>query len=153
MDIFEYLRDEERLILDKLQDLVHNFGTKSRETVFDDVKLMCDKLRGYSRKQTVLLLDKIEGKNDQYATELKETEKQRNKLSEELDNMLMVHVDEPGYKEYLSNILRYMQTYAEASDSLYRALERAKPPEIGIIDNNLQTAIHSDVGFNSLVEH
>jgi cell division septum initiation protein DivIVA len=114
---------------------------------------MCDKLRGYSRKQTVLLLDKIEGKNDQYATELKETEKQRNKLSEELDNMLMVHVDEPGYKEYLSNILRYMQTYAEASDSLYRALERAKPPEIGIIDNNLQTAIHSDVGFNSLVEH
>lgn len=149
MDIFDYLKEEQDMVRKSLKELVDDFSETTREKLFDDVKAALDKLRGYCKKQSVLLVDEIgnlKGPANFQATKLK-----RNKLLEDLDNLVMVHVDEPGYKEYLMHLLSFAEEYFDASARLYEELEDRLPKELhDKINENLQTVIHSDVGFNSL---
>jgi hypothetical protein len=150
MDIFDYLKEEEELIQADLSDLVKNFPQKTRETVFDEVKLVCDKLRGHCKKQAVLLLDKIQTENG-FAANLESTRRSKDKLLSELENLVMVHVDEPGYREYLANILHCAEDYFAVSRQLYAKLKGSlSNKQLEAINSDLRTVIHSDVGFNSL---
>jgi hypothetical protein len=155
MNIFKYLEEEEDITESKLAELVKNFTQETREEIFDGVKLICDLLRGHGEKQTSLLLAKIpkqDAKNGCQAL-IEETVKARDLVTSEIGNLVMVHVDEPGYKEYLANLLRCAQNYFKKSKSLYARLPTILSPElIKSIDEDLTMTIHSDVGFNTLQE-
>jgi hypothetical protein len=149
MDIFDYLKEEQEMVRKSLKDLVDDFSETTREKLFDDVKAALDKLRGYCKKQSVLLVEEIGALKGLASFEA--TKQKRVKLLEDLDNLVMVHVDEPGYKEYLMHLLSFAEEYFEASAKLYEELTDRLPKELhDKINQNLQTVIHSDVGFNSL---
>lgn len=149
MDIFDYLKEEQEMVRKSLKELVDDFSETSREKLFDDVKAALDKLRGYCKKQSVLLVDEIG--NLKGLASFEATKQKRAKLLEDLDNLVMVHVDEPGYREYLMHLLSFAEEYFEASGKLLGELKEKLPQELhNKINQNLQTVIHSDVGFNSL---
>jgi hypothetical protein len=147
-DVFKYLREEQAFILSGLKELVQSFPEKTREEVFDEVKLVCDKLRGYFKKQATLLLDELENRNE-YSGLIKKTEKTHDRLSGDLENLVMIHVDEPGYRSYLANLLKDCEMYFSASDELFAQLGTTlSKPVLKRINEKLSKIIHSDVGFN-----
>jgi hypothetical protein len=149
-DIFSYLKEEEDLAESGLKELVDGFREKTREEVFDEVKLDCDRLRGYLKKQSALLLDHLKDQGG-ITAQLKDTVKERDELFADMDNLVMVHVDEPGYQEYLANLLQRSKNYFYASETLYGKLKEVLPKQnLYEINENLRVVIHSDVGFNSL---
>jgi len=151
-DVFNYLKEEQALTIANLSELVQNFSDKNREEVFDEVKLVCDQLRGYLKKQSVLLIDELENKNEKgYSSLLKETKKMQDQLFDDLETIVMVHVDEPGYGSYLSNLLKHAEDYFAASQKLFVKLRETLPePTLNKVNEKLATIIHSDVGFNSI---
>src|SRR6516162_4714567 len=96
-DVFKYLKEEQAFVVASLKELVQNFPEKNREEVFDDVKLVCDKLGGYFKKQATLVLDEVENDNE-YPGLIKKTKKTHDRLLDDLENLVMIHVDEPGYR-------------------------------------------------------
>jgi hypothetical protein len=150
MDVFAYLQEEQALVLSSLKELVQNFSDKSREEVFDEVKLVCDKLRAYLKKYAVLVLDELEEMKFE-SPSLKETKERRDQLLGDLENLVMVHVDEPGYRDYLANLLEVSQDYFDTSNRLSKKLSETLPKAtLDKLNEKLRTIIHSDVGFNSL---
>jgi hypothetical protein len=152
MNIFTFLSEEANLIEPKLNELVHNIANLSREKVFADVKLICDELRGYWQKQGILLLDKLEA-DSSCAPQLKVVLECRDQLKAELETLVMVHVDEPGYKKYLESLLGKAQAYFGASANLYDKLNQVlSKSSVERLNEECATLIHSDVGYNNLQE-
>lgn len=148
--VFKYLKEEQAFVLSNLQELVQNFRDKSREEVFDDVKLICDKLRGYFKKQSTLVFDELENENE-YTGYIKKAKKTHDRLFDDLENLVMVHVDEPGYRSYLANLLKDCEMYFSASDELFDKLAGSLPKQVlKRINEKLTNIIHSDVGFNAI---
>jgi hypothetical protein len=152
INTFDYLDEEANLIEGKLADLLLQMNEKSREQVFDDVKLICDNLQGYCQKQAGLLLDNIiTDKQTEYSSELEATLKSRDKLITDLGDLVMVHVDEPGYRAYLEGLFDRARTYFGSSRSLYKKLKESLPIDLlNRIDSELTNIIHNDVGYNAL---
>jgi hypothetical protein len=152
MNIFEFFEEEEELIEKKLGDLVSSFTEDTREEIFDDVKLILDLLKGHCDKQKAALLDKI-AEFDGCKQSIEETVKARDLVIAQIGDLVMVHVDEPGYKEYLVDLLKRVQSYFKISETLYKALQNSLPEaSIKSLDEAFTSMIHSDVGFNSLQE-
>lgn len=150
MDVFDFLKEEQDLIRAELTELVKNFRHKTRERLFDEVKLICDKLRGYVEKQSSLLLTGLPI-NDDLDSQLKSTQEKREELVGDLNNLLMVHVDEPGYRDCLANMLNRTLDYFTASEELYITIQLYLPKQTrDQMNKDLKDLIHSDVGFNSL---
>ncbi|PWU00400.1 MAG: hypothetical protein C5B53_04120 [Candidatus Melainabacteria bacterium] len=148
--VFNYLKEEQDFVIANLRELVKNLPDKNREEVFDEVKLICDKLRGYFKKQSSLLLDELENKGE-YSGLIKKTKKTHDRLFDDLENLVMIHVDEPGYRSYLANLLKDCEIYFSASDELFAKLAQTLPkPALKRINEKLSKIIHSDVGFNAL---
>src|SRR6516164_8263393 len=149
-NIFKYLEEEQELIQDKLANLVRDFRQSTREQNFDEVKLICDRLRAYCKKQLDLLLDKIQDRTRCQA-ELEETNRKRASILDDLNELVMIHVDEPGYDDYLVKLLNHTESFFQTSKTLYDTLSRTVSSQVpGKIDADLQEVIHSDVGFNEL---
>jgi hypothetical protein len=150
MNIFSFLKEEQDLVQNELTELVDKFRHRTREANFDAIKLICDKLRGYCKKQLELLLAKIDAESG-FKAELEEANNQRERLLSDINDLVMVHVDEPGYEEYLVNLLNHTKDFFAASNKLYAKLPAAiSQPALGKIDADLQEAMHAGVGFNNL---
>jgi hypothetical protein len=155
MNIFDFMREEEDITVKRLQELVKDFFVETREEGFDKVKLILDILQGHCDKQKALLLDKLPelDKSDTCKRALADTIEARDNLIAEIGDLVMVHVDEPGYKEYLVKLLRTTQNYFDVSKKLYKTLQETLPKEsIKSLDEGLTAMIHSDTGFNTLQE-
>lgn len=151
MELFSYLREEEQMAKSSLEDLIKGFGVRNREEVFDEVKAVLDRLRGYIKKQSVLLLDRIVDLDGVETALLKGTTSKRDQLLAEVGNLVMVHVDEPGYLSYLTALLERTEDYFNNSDKLYAELQKSLPKEgLDKLNDMVTDAVHSDVGFNSL---
>jgi hypothetical protein len=155
MNIFDFMREEEDITVKKLQELVKDFSEETREEGFDKVKLILDILRGHCDKQKALLLDKMTelDKSSRCKRAIEETIEAREHLIAEIGDLVMVHVDEPGYKEYLARLLRTAENYFDVSKKLYKILQETLSQEsIKSLDEGLTSMIHSDTGFNTLQE-
>lgn len=150
MDIFEYLSAEQKDIEEKLIELTDNYDTWSREQVFDRVKVVCDAIMGHLKKQSNLLLDNLT-KTEDLVPLMQEAQTDRAKVEEEIGQLVMVHVDEPAYEEYLSNLLRVIEEHIQFSKSFYARLkDNANPNEIKSINQSVKDMILHTSEYNAI---
>ncbi len=150
MDIFEYF-DEERTDLEaKLKELTDNYSTWTREQVFDRVKLICDGIMAHLKKQQSLLLDNLTP-SDKLAKSTQECMIDRQKVEDEIGQLVMVHVDEPAYDEYLSNLLKVLEEHISFSKRFYKQVrDLADPADLTKINTNLKDMILHSAEYNAI---
>jgi flavorubredoxin len=150
MDIFEYLVEEHKDIEEKLIELTDNYTVWSREQVFDRVKVVCDAIMGHLKKQENILLNNLT-KTEDLMPLMKECQADRAKVEEEIGQLVMVHVDEPGYEEYLSNLLKVIEEHITFSKRFYADLRaNANPAEIKNIDAKLKDMVLHTSEYNAI---
>ncbi|HEY9733182.1 MAG TPA: hypothetical protein V6C89_14790 [Drouetiella sp.] len=150
MDIFEYLAAEHNDIEAKLIELTDNYDTWSREQVFDRVKVVCDAIMGHLKKQENILLNNL-SKTADLMPLMEDAQVDRAKVEEEIGQLVMVHVDEPGYEEYLSNLLRVIEEHIAFSKSFYEKLRaNANPGELKKINQSLSDMVLHTSEYNAI---
>jgi|688.fasta_scaffold178624_2 hypothetical protein len=150
MDIFEYLAAEHNDIEAKLIELTDNYDTWSREQVFDRVKVVCDAIMGHLKKQENILLNNLT-KTADIVPLMEGAQVDRAKVEEEIGQLVMVHVDEPGYEEYLSNLLRVIEEHIAFSKSFYASLkDNANPNELKKINQSLNDMVLHTSEYNAI---
>jgi len=150
MDIFEYLAEEHNDIDEKLIELTDNYETWSREKVFDHVKVVCDAIMGHLKKQENILLSNLT-KTADLVPLMQDAQVDRAKVEEEIGQLVMVHVDEPGYQEYLSNLLKVIEEHISFSKSFYAKLkENANPAELKKINESLKDMVLHTSEYNAI---
>lgn len=148
MDVFEFFSAEHDLTERKLRNLAENYFNWTREQVFDGIKEACDHIRGHLDKEEELLLEKLQGKGTT-TRHLEELAHDKQSLLGEIENLVMVHVDEPGYDEYLkslhSRFVEHVQRCRRAFDHIKKHADKKQLDEINEELNEL--IVHS-VGYN-----
>ncbi|HEY9677980.1 MAG TPA: hypothetical protein V6C76_08215 [Drouetiella sp.] len=150
MDIFEYLVAEQSDIEQKLIELTDNYETWSREKIFDRVKVVCDAIMGHLKKQENILLNNL-SKTPDIQKMMEEAQVDRAKIEEEIGQLVMVHVDEPAYDEYLSNLLKVIEQHMAFSKDFYSRLKaNANPSEIKKINQSLNDMVLHTAEYNAI---
>lgn len=150
MDIFEYLTEEHNDIEEKLIELTDNYDTWSREKIFDRVKVVCDAIMGHLKKQENILLNNLTKTSDLVPL-MQSAQVDRAKVEEEIGQLVMVHVDEPAYEEYLSNLLRVIEEHIAFSKSFYAQLkDQANPNELVKINQSLKDMVLHTAEYNAI---
>ncbi len=128
-------------IEEKLIELTDNYDSWSREKVFDSVKVVCDAIMGHLKKQENILLNNLTNTED-LAALMQSAQVDRAKVEEEIGQLVMVHVDEPAYEEYLSNLLKVIEEHIAFSKSFYAKLrDNANPSELKKINQSLKDMV------------
>lgn len=150
MNIFEYFDEEERDIEAKLEALNANYEIWTREQVFDKVKEVCDAIMGHLKKQNALLLNNIKGV-PALAGMLADAQKDHLKVQDEIGQLVEVHVDEPGYDEYLKNLLVVLEEHIEFSKRLYENIDKSvNPQDLDNLNAQFNNLILHSTDFNAL---
>jgi hypothetical protein len=150
MNVFEYFAEEEQHMEQSLAELIANYEIWSREQVFDAVKVICDSIKGHLKKQSILLLSKLEG-SAQRTGLLDEARNDHDRIEEEIGQLVEVHVDEPNYDEYLRNLLKALKQHIAFSKRLYGGVQRSvSKPELDRLNEEFSNVILHSTDFNYL---
>lgn len=150
MNIFEYFDEEERDIEAKLEALTANYEIWTREQVFDKVKEVCDAITGHLKKQSTLLVSNIKG-HDSLSDLYEAAQRDHRKVEDEIGQLVEVHVDEPGYDEYLKNLLNVLHEHIAFSKKLYADIKaKVEPASLDALNEKFNNMILHSTDFNSL---
>jgi hypothetical protein len=150
MELFEYLKEEDQIIEDKLNDLIKNFQAKTREEIFDSVKVLCDLIRAIVDKKSTLVTAKLS--NIGVEAPLKEEAiNDRQTLLEEIESLVMVHVDEPGFDDLLKNLHKRYHSHRNFWFGMEKKLPTIlSPNKRSELEANFKSFSHAITGFNTL---
>lgn len=150
MDIFEYFDEEHADIEAKLKEVTENYNSWTREQVFDRVKLICDAIMGHLKKQQNLLLDNLTP-SAQLTSLMQDCQKDRFKVEEEIGQLVMVHVDEPAYQEYLSHLLKVIEEHIAFSRGFYQKLRSfAQKSDLNDVNSKLKDMVLHSADYNAI---
>jgi hypothetical protein len=151
MNIFEYLEDEGRFLDKKLTEILRSLQESTREEIFDEIKLSCDNVGGYLRKQKELVLDPLADFETTLKTQFGAHREKMDALRNELETLTMVHVDEPGYDKYIHSLLLRVKECNTSLKQLSEHLSKTVPESrINNLNEQVDQIAHGSVQFNSL---
>jgi len=133
-----------------LEELIKNYPKMTREAAFAQVKGICGAIENHLRKQKTLLIDNLP-QDSLDCPILKESENDRAKVSEEMGQLVMVHVDEPEYVGCLSKLLQAVNGHIEFSERFYAHLRKMIPKEnLDGINSSLEEEVFTLADFDKL---
>ena len=151
MEIFAFLEEEALDIEKKLKELRKNYSQWSREHVFDRVKLICDAIGGHLKKEKDLLTGNVDLHSAQVKELMSEREKDSAKLTEEVGQLVMVHVDEPEYEECLNKLLQAVEQHVSFSRHFYARLKgQMTQGQLDSTNQQLTDVVHHSADYNSI---
>lgn len=104
-----YLDEDGERVGKSLSMTAENYADWSQDQVFESTKKVLDGVRMHLEKETIVLSNLKN--NDGLEDYLKEVATQELKLNDEIDNLVMIHVDEPGFEQGLESISAKFQQY------------------------------------------
>lgn len=111
MDVFEYLKNDGAHIAERLNNIASQYSEWPRDRVFEETKRALQEMKIYFTKEA-LLINNL--KDDGETKEVVETaEKQRKSLEAAVENLVMIHVDEPGFEQGLDTIAEKMTQHCD----------------------------------------
>lgn len=122
MDVFKYLNDDGDAIAHRLNDTVANFGEWPQERLFEETKKAFGSLEGHFDKEKMIV------KNiDNSPTVVPLSEKAEADITvmkEAIDSIVMIHIDEPGFRNALISLAdKFNEHRAFCRDEYYTALK------------------------------
>lgn len=102
MNVFHYLSEDHSAISKRLEETTENYSTWTRDRIFEESKNILQAIKDHFKKEHLLVNNlKDESGMHQVLSTLNNQEKE---IKSEMDNLVMIHVDEPGFEQGLESI-------------------------------------------------
>lgn len=125
MNPFDLLEREEQAIIDQIDLLIANYATWSMDEVFANVKAAIDLIRNHIHRKENLVLGRVQSKEG-LEDIVKRFYQLRTEIDETIDNLVMIHVDEPGFEQLLEKLAAQFKNVVRLSqEELFPAIEKA----------------------------
>ena len=123
MDVFKYLEDDNASIVQHLSDTAKNYSEWSRERVFEEAK------KAFASAHKHLAIESILENNLKdpapVQSVLSELSKLKNEITAELEQIVELHIDEPGFEQSIETIADKFNQYAQFSkQKFYPAMQK-----------------------------
>ena len=123
MNVFEHLQSQCDTIDKRLQEIVTHYPDWPRDRIFEDTKRELKAINKHFQQQTLLFTRA--DKNGRVSSLKTATDKAQESIKSEIDNLVMIHVDEPGFEQGLEDIAEDFNCYRQFSEgTLYPELEK-----------------------------
>lgn len=141
---FDLLEREEQAIVDQIDLLIKNYATWSMDEVFANVKAAIDLIRKHIHQKENLVLARVQSKSG-LEDIVKRFYQLRTEIDETIDNLVMIHVDEPGFEQLLEKLGQQFKNVVRFSqEEMFPAIERsASQDEIREINTQLTRMLAS----------
>jgi hypothetical protein len=141
MDAFDYLAADETRLSEKMNETYSQYSEWPRDRVFEETKYNLEGLRNLFHKEALLTqnLKDESGMQDMLA----KFDKQREDILSEADNLVMIHVDEPGFEDGLESIADKFREHVEYCQNTFypSVLDRLSPEDRKKINEQLEQKI------------
>ncbi len=118
MDAFQYLEVDENRIVDLLQEIDENFAKWPMDQVFSVTKKAIMSIRVHFDKLEQLVNGVASPEMDDLIRRFREKKAEINELISE--QLVMVHIDEPGFEELLEQLIKKTQNvFRFCAEELY----------------------------------
>ena len=141
MNSFEFLLTNESHLSHRLSRVAVHYSDWTMDRIFEETKRALQGLRANFQKENALLstihnTDGIEGI-------IAQAELERAEIKGDVDNLCMIHVDEPGFEQGLKTIADKFERHCEfCKTTLFPLLEaHAYPHELQSINNQIDSMI------------
>jgi|GEM_PF-603144 len=126
MNVFEFLTDEAHNVVKRFNEVVEHYPATADWTwdrAFEETKKDITMLTEHLKKETVL--ESNVGESADISLEMEQAKAQRKDINSSIDNVLMIHVDEAGFKEGLQKIADKLDAHTDyCVKSYYPLLEK-----------------------------
>lgn len=141
MNIFKYLKDDGLSIANRLEEACQNYSEWTMGHVFEETKRDLDGITSHFHKVSLLLnnLKKARAIDGILAEE----KDRQDVIKADLGNLVMIHVDEPGFEQALETILAKFENYLQFCNKvLFPALEeRLSKRDFQRVEEQLDQAV------------
>jgi hypothetical protein len=143
MDVFNYLDEDNKKIAETLRQIVQNYSGWAFERVFEEAKKVFESIKNHFAKDT--LLENNMKNPKQLENLLSEVAQKRKDITADIEQIVEIHVDEPGFEQSLETIAnKYDQYHQYCKDKLYPKMkESLSPDEKKHIEEQLEQKIFS----------
>lgn len=143
MNVFHYLTEDHKAISQRLEDTTQNYANWTRDRIFEESKNILQAIKDHFRKEHLLVNNlKDESGMHQVLTTLKKQEKE---LNSEMENLTMIHVDEPGFEQGLESIEKRFDEHCRfAGKTFYsRVKEKLTAKDLRHVQSQLERKVLS----------
>ncbi len=123
MDIFNYLEEDNASIAQRLVETAKNYSQWSRDRIFEEVKKEFASAKEHFSKEA--LLENNLKNAAAVQSILSEVSQRRNEIMNEIEQIVEIHVDEPGFEQSLETIANKYSQYARyCKEKFYPAMKK-----------------------------
>ena len=123
MDIFKYLTDDSGSIAQRLTDTAKNYSEWTQERVFEEAKKAFASIKEHFSSE-VLLENNLKNAAPVQSL-ISEVTKLKKEITAEVEQIVELHVDEPGFEQSLETIAgKFNQYYQYCKEKFYPALQK-----------------------------
>ncbi|MFA7336919.1 MAG: hypothetical protein WC028_09065 [Candidatus Obscuribacterales bacterium] len=121
MDVFKYLQEDGESIAHRLNVTVAEFGQWPQDRLFEETKKAFSSLEGHFDKERMIVKN-IDNSDVAVPLTLK-AEEQIQAMKESIDSIVMIHIDEPGFRNALQALAtKFNDHMSFCLDEYYTAL-------------------------------
>lgn len=123
MNIFNYLNEDAEHVSNMLHETVDHFLTWDMDRVFEQSKKALASLDEHLKKEKIVSNNLID--NSELADSVSKSVEQTKAIKSDMNSLIMIHVDEPGYAKVLQSMMEKLDEYrAYNQETFYPAIER-----------------------------
>jgi len=143
MDVFKYLEEDKSSIVQRLNETAKNYSVWARDKVFEEAKNDFSSIKEHFSRESILENNLKDGKAIQNL--LSEVSGLRNEITTEVDEIVEIHVDEPGFEQSLESIAKKFSQYAQyCKEKYYPAMKKIlSADELKHIQDQFEQKIYS----------
>ncbi|MBL0185848.1 MAG: hypothetical protein IPP97_08975 [Candidatus Obscuribacter sp.] len=144
MNVFNYLTEDTAHISQMLNETVANFLDWPRDRVFEQTKKALSSLDAHFDKEK-LLVNNLEGTEADLSDLVKTFQAKIKEIKEDMNSLIMIHVDEPGFSQVLQRIAAKVKDFSDFNaNSFYPSLkDKLTMDEFHKIESQFETAVLS----------
>jgi len=129
MNIFNYLKSDEKHLKEQLWDVTNNYPEWTQERVFEAVKNAIDSIHAHINKKNDMVLNVVKGRG-RMTEVMAKWEEQTGNINELINSLIMIHVDEPGFESLLIKLSQMIDNLIRFSrEELYPAVQEVASEE------------------------
>ncbi len=123
MDVISHLEEDNARISKCLMETAQNYSQWTRDRIFEEAKKIFASIKEHFSKDAILENNLKD--SGPVANLLAEVSKQRKEITSEVEQIVEIHVDEPGFEQALETIAEKFAQYSQyCKEKFYPAMKK-----------------------------
>lgn len=115
MSPFDLLKDDAAQVKERMDATIKNYSVWNMDHVFESTKKCFEGIRRYIRRKNVLVSSIVANPDILKAAE--QTKKSESELISDIENLVMIHIDEPGFEIVLEKVVNEFHQYCNLCET------------------------------------